>query len=179
MSITTIRIRRALLSLAVTAMVLATLPIPAAHALAPLDTPTPTAPGTFAGLRLETVWERQQIAHDRLGVMFDHIDWRLTHGQQLIDQAKANGKDVAAVQNALDSFGQAVQEARPIYEGMQGTIASHQGFDAKGNVTDVSQAAGTERDMAEKLKEIRGLLQDPGMALRDAVRAYREANQLP
>ena len=179
MSITTIHIRRTLVSLLVAGMVLAAMPAPAAYARTPPAAPTPIAPGPAAGFRLGNVWERQQVAHDRLGVMFDHVDWRLSHAQRLIDVAKANGKDVAAIQNALDAFSQAVQQARPIYESTQGIVTSHQGFDAAGNVTDVSQAAGTVRDMAEKLREIRGLLLDPARALRDAVRAYREANPSP
>jgi hypothetical protein len=169
--------RRALPALIATLMVVVSIPIPAVHALAPLQAPTPTVPGAPAGLRLENLWERQQVAHDRLGVMFDHVDWRLSRAQQLIDRAKGNGKDVTTIQTALDAVKQAVQQARPIYDSTQGIVASHQGLDANGNVTDSSQAAETVRDMAEKLREIRGLLQVPTKALRDAVRTFREAYQ--
>ena len=179
MSKTTIRIRGALLPLVVAAVLFAAMPIPAAYAQGPLDVPTPTAPGVPTEDRLERVWGRQQIAHDRLGVMFDHVEWRLSQGQQLIDRAKANGKDVTAIQNALDAFSQAVQQARPIYESTTGIIAAHQGFDASGQVTDISKAEGTVRDMAEKLREIRSLLRDPAKALRDSIRAFREANPRP
>lgn len=179
MSVTLIHIRRVLLSLVIATMVLVAIPLPAAHADALSDSPTPAAPGAPGGPRLGLLWERLQIAHDRLGVMFDHVDWRLSRAQQLIDRAKANGKDVAAMQTALDAFSKAVQQARPIYESMQGIIASHQGFDANGQVTEISQAAGTVRDLAGKLREVRSLLSEPAKALREAVRTFRASNPSP
>jgi hypothetical protein len=169
--------KRTTMAVAVAAiLVVALVPLPAAHALAPTATSTsPTAPDRTA--RLERIWLRQQIRHDRLGVMFDHVQQRIDRAQQMIDQAKANGKDVTALQAALDSFSSAVQQARPIYEGMQGIISSHQGFDANGNVTDASVAAETVRNMQEKFQSIRDTLSAPVKALRDAVRAFRQANQ--
>jgi hypothetical protein len=157
-------------------LVLAMLPTPSAHALAPLATATPpVTPGGTA--RLERVWLRQQTRHDRLGVMFNHVQQRIDLAQQLIDRAKANGKDVTALQTALDGFSSAVQQSRPIYEGMQGIFSSHQGFDANGNVTDVTLATGTVRDTQEKFQSIRDALSGPAKTLRDAVRSFRQANQ--
>ena len=74
--------------------------------------------------------------------------------QKLIDRAKANGKDVSAVQAALDTFKIAVKKAQPIYESVKGLINSHQGFDTNGKVTDPEKAEETVKAMHEKLKEI-------------------------
>ena len=157
-------------------LVLALVPAPAALALTPLQTTTPpTGPDRTA--RLERVWLRQQTRHDRLGVMFDHVQQRIDRAQQMIDQAKANGKDVAAVQAALDAFSNAIQQARPVYESMQGIISSHQGFDENGNVTDATLAAGTVKNMQEKFQSIRDALSGTAKALREAVREFRQANQ--
>jgi hypothetical protein len=171
-----IRKRTAIAVAAMAILVVALVPAPTAQALTPLETSTPpTGPDRTA--RLERVWLRQQIRHDRLGVMFDHVQQRIDRVQQLIDRAKANGKDVTAIQIALDDFSGAVQQARPIYEGMQGIISSHQGFDANGNVTDATLAAGTVKDMQENFQGLRDTLSGTAKALRDAVREFRQANQ--
>jgi hypothetical protein len=157
-------------------LALALLSTPTAYALIPLATSTPPTEASNTS-RLERVWLRQQTRHDRLGVMFDHVQQRINLGQQRIDQAKSNGKDVTALQQALDDFSAAVQQARPIYQGMQGIISSHQGFDANGIVTDATLAAGTVRSMQEDFLSIRDQLSGPAHALRDAVRSFRQANQ--
>lgn len=168
--------RQSLLAVAgVTILALAFVPTPSARALAPLATVTPpTVPGGTA--RLERIWLRQQARHDHLGVMFDHVQERIDLAQGMIDQAKATGNDVTALQAALDGFSDAVQQARPIYDGMQGKVSSHQGFDANGSVTDVTLAANTVRDVHADFLSIRGVLSGPARALRDAVQSFRQAN---
>ena len=99
--------------------------------------------------------------------------------QKLIDRAEANGKDVSAVQAALDAFAAAVKEANPIYESMKGIINSHQGFDDNGKVTDPEKAKETVSSMHEKMLEIKTVMDGTGRALREAIRAFREANPRP
>lgn len=171
-----IQVQRMLLATTVAAMTVMALPVATVYALQPLDSPTPVPPATAGAPRLEAVWERLQVRHDRLGVMFTHIDRRTALAQQLIDRAKTNGKDVTAVQSALDAFSRAVQDARPIFESTQGIIASHSGFDSNGNVTDPTQAKATVKDLSDKLMQVRTLLRDPATALRDAIGAFRSAN---
>jgi len=145
------------------------------YALGPGD---PTIVGTPAvGYpRLVQAWQRQQQVYARLGNMFDRVDQRLQRGQELIDKAKANGKDVTALQAALDAFSAAVKDARPVYESGKGIVASHKGFDADGNVVDAAQALQTVQDMRGKLQEIRDILVGPAKALRDAIQQFRQAN---
>lgn len=176
---TAIRVRHTLIALAVILGALAMFPIPAAYALEVSDPPTPAVSASFREQRVERIWLRQQVAHDRLGVMFDHVDQRLTLAQQLIDRADSNGKDVLAIQMAFNNFSDAVKKARPVYESTQGIISLHQGFDAAGNVTDLAQAAGTVEQMRGQLSQIRGLLAGPAQALRGDVTAFRAANQTP
>ena len=99
--------------------------------------------------------------------------------QKLIDRAKANGKDVSAVQAALDAFKVAVKEAQPIYESIKGIVNSHQGFDSNGKVTDPQKAKETVQSMHAKFKEIRDTLNGTGRALREAIRAFRQGNPRP
>ena len=125
--------------------------------------------------RLEKIWARQLTAYNRLG----KTDQFIERVQKLIERASANGKDVSAVQAALDAFAQAWKDAKPIYESMTGIVNSHQGFDDNGKVTDLEKARETVRSMREKMQEIRSILDGSGKALRDAIQAFREANPRP
>lgn len=148
----------------------------AAFAISPADIGTPAAP-TYTYDRLQQAWAREQAVYERLGRFFGNIDSRLARAQRLLDRAKANGKDVSALQAALDAFIAAVKQARPTYESINGIVASHQGFDAAGNVVDPVKALGTVLDMHAKLKEIRQAVVPAAKALRQAIRDFRAANQ--
>ncbi len=130
-----------------------------------------------ADLRLELAWARLQASHARLEVFFDFADQRTSEVQQLIDRAQAAGKDVSGVQSALDNLEQAIKQAKPLFEGMSGTLASHQGFDNAGNVTDASKALQTVKDLAATEQQIGSILTPAQQALKDAIDAYRQTNQ--
>ena len=144
------------------------------YALGSSDTGTSPAP---TGERLQRAWAREQRVYERLGHFFDNADARIARAQKLIDRASSNGKDVSAIQAAPDAFSGAVTQARPIYEGGKGIIASHSGFDANGNVTDLMKALGTVQNMRAKLREIRQTIMPTVWALREAVREFRQANR--
>ncbi len=145
-----------------------------AQALRPANTATPAAPSYP---RLQRAWVREQRIYDRLTRFYDNIDARIERGQQLIDKAQANGKDVTALQAALNTFEAAVKQAQPTYESIKGIVASHQGFDAAGNVVDPVKAFETVLNMRDKLKEIRQIIVPPAKALRQAIRDFRLADQ--
>lgn len=151
-------------------------PFNTANALSPADPPAPPAPGPFRGEKLELAWARARFIHDRMSVLFEHADQRLTQAQTLIDRAKSRGKDVTALQTALDALESGIQAARPTFEGMTGIIAAHQGFDANGRVTDLSKAIATVQSMADKIRTVRTLVGQPARDFREAVREFRQAN---
>jgi hypothetical protein len=137
--------------------------------------PTPEPKGQITNERLERMWARQITAYNRLG----KTDQFIEKVQKLIERASANGKDVSAVQASLDAFAAAWKDAKSIYESMNGIVNSHQGFDDDGNVTDAEKAKETVREMRDKLKEVRDTLDGTGQALRDAIKAFRQANPRP
>jgi hypothetical protein len=147
------------------------------HSISPLP-PANVQPATPASpdLRLERAWGREQAIYTRVGRLFDRSDAALTRAQELIDRAETNGKDVAALQSALDDLSEAISEARPIYEGGKGIIAAHKGLDVNGRVVDTVQARDTVVAMHAKLGEIRAIVAGPWMALRTAVTDFRDAN---
>jgi hypothetical protein len=168
-------IHRKVLSFAlVAALAVASLPFVSVSALG-WSEPTPPPQGDLTNERLEKIWARQLRAYERMGKAEDSVE----RAQSLIDRASQNGKDVSAVQAALEAFEEAIKEAEPIYESANGIVNSHQGFDSEGQVTDPEKANETVRQMGEKLKEIRDAMGGTGMQLRDAIQAFREANPRP
>ena len=166
--------RKTILFALVAALGVASLPFARVSAAGEYDPPLPPR-GEVSNERLEQVWARQLRLYGRMGHAADFVN-RI---QQLIDRAQENGKDVAAVQAALDAFEAALKDAHPIYEGVEGIINSHQGFDADGKVTDTEKAKETVRAMGERLKDIRAAMNGTGRALLEALRAFREVNPRP
>ena len=169
--------KKTLLIALVAALAAASLPLVGVSA-AGLDDPNPPQ-GEVSNDRLERVWARQLRLYERLGDGFDRSDDFVARAQELIDKAGMNGKDVSAVQSALDAFEAALKDAHPIYEGGKGIVNSHQGFDNDGKVTDAEKAKETVQTMREKLQEIKDAMDGAGMALREAIHDFREANPRP
>ncbi len=134
-------------------------------------------PPKLTTAKMEEVWARQLNRYARIGKAFDGSDVRLALLQARINLAKANGKDVTAVQTALDNLNAALKNAKPIYESMNGIVNAHQGFDANGKVTDAEKAKATLKEMHAKFEEIKSALGGTRQALRDALLAFRAANK--
>ena len=162
--------KKTMLFALVAALAVASLPFVSVAAQGAND-PTPPA-GEVSNERLEKIWARQLKAYERMG----KTDEFVAKVQKLLDRATANGKDVSAIQSALDAFVEATKDAKPIYESANGIINSHQGFDSDGKVTDTAKAKETVKAMREKMQEIRTAMDGTGKALHEAVKAFREAN---
>jgi prefoldin subunit 5 len=168
-------LKKTVLLALVMALSLAAMPLISAAAAGENDPPVPQPQGQITNERLERVWARQLRIYTRMGRTDEFVE----RVQKLIDRAKANGKDVSAVQAALDAFKAAAKEAQPAYESIKGIINSHQGFDSNGKVTDLEKAKETVKAMHDKLKGIRETMNGTGKALRQAIKAFREANPRP
>ncbi|MGB8983447.1 MAG: hypothetical protein WCC12_16365 [Anaerolineales bacterium] len=170
--------RKTILFALIAALGMASLPLVSVSAAGAYD---PPAPGErqISNERLERIWARQLRRYERIGNGFERDDAFIERVQELIDRAAENGKDVSAVQAALDAFEAALQDAHPIYESANGLVNSHQGFDANGKVTDPAKAQETVDAMHAKLQEIKEAMNGTGKALHEAVKAFREANPRP
>ena len=165
---------KALLVFAVALLGVIAVPAGNAFALPAVDPTVP--PPTVANQRLELVWARLQAEHARLEVIFDFADERIAGMQQPIARARANGKDVSDLQSALDILQNAIELARPVFQSTNGIIGSHQGFDSNGNVTDRNAALETVKDLAEKYRQVRIIVQPALQSLRQAVQDFRQTN---
>lgn len=158
----------------VAVLAVASLPLLSVSAQGAND-PTPPTLSQISNERLEKIWARQLKLYERMG----RTDEFVAKVQKLLDRAKADGKDVFAVQSALEAFKDAAKDAKPIYESAKGIINSHQGFDANGKVTDPEKAKETVKAMHDKMQEIKTAMHGTGKALREAIKAFRQANPRP
>jgi len=161
------------------ALALANLSVTSAYASGSSDPTDPPATETqqLSNERLERVWARLQHIYERQGKMLERAEQMTEKVQNLIDRMNESGKDTTALQAALDTFEEALKDAHPIYESAKGIINSHQGFDADGKVTDREKAVETVKDLRDKLQEIRQIVGEPGKSLREAIKAFRDANR--
>lgn len=126
---------------------------------------------------LEKIWAREQTLYQRQNDRLAKADEFFARVQSGIDKATAKGYDASGVQAALDALEAAVDAARPIHENAASIIAAHAGFDANGKVTDRAQARETVKLLGQSLRDYRSTVGDPFKALREAVKAFREAHK--
>jgi chromosome segregation ATPase len=168
--------KKVILVALVTALALAVLPVSSAFASGLNDlTDLPPDASRLTGERLEQVWAHLQRVYERQGRLLDRADQMVERFQNLIDRMNENGKDITTLQAALDAFEEGLKDAHPVYESAKGIIHSRQGFDADGKVTDREKALETIKELRDKLKEVHQLIGEPGKALREAIKAYRDA----
>lgn len=126
---------------------------------------------------LEKVWAREQVIYQRQDDPLAKADEFFTNVQSRIEKANQKGCDTSAIQSALNALETAVDAARPIHENAGSIIAAHAGFDANGKVTDRTQARETVKLLGHFLKDYRSTVGNPFKALREAVKAFREAHK--
>ena len=171
-------IKKTILLALVAVLALAAMPVTSAYASGLNDPTNPPADETrHSGERLERVWARLQKAYERQGRMLERAERMTEKVQNLIDRMNENGKDTAALQAALDAYEETLKDAHPVYESAKGIVNSHKGFNDDGKVTDREKAVETVKELGAKMKEIRGIVGEPGKALRETVKAFRDANR--
>jgi len=126
---------------------------------------------------LEKIWAREQTLYQRQNDRLAKADEFFARVQSGIDKATAKGYDASGIQAALDALEAAVDAARPIHENAASIIAAHAGFDANGKVTDRAQAHETVKLLGHSLRDSHNTVADPFKALREAVKAFREAHK--
>ncbi len=141
------------------------------------DQDNPPSDHPIVDALLEKVWAREQAIYQRQDDRLAKADEFFAKVQSGIDKATANGYDASAVQAALDVLKIAAEAAKPIHENAASIIVAHAGFDANGKVTDRAQARETVKLLGQSLRDFRGTVGDPFKALREAVKAFRQAHK--
>ena len=147
--------------------------VSAAGLNAPANPPV-SQPGN---LLLERVWIRLQLRYEREGNLLTKADAFIANAQALIEKAAQKGWDTSAVQAALDAFSAVIPAAQTAHDRGTAIVNGHAGFDANGKVTDRATAIATTKALAQVLKDTRTAMDGTGRALRQAVRAFRQAHR--
>lgn len=161
-----------ILAVMTAALVFAAFPVTSAYA----QDENPPKP-ELTNERLEKIWARELKAYERLGKAFADVEGSIEKIQARLDKAAENGKDVTALQAALDAYESALLASKPTYDSIGGLVSAHAGFDADGKVTDAEQAKATVNEVGEQLKALKDSMGGTLKALRDAMKAFREANK--
>jgi hypothetical protein len=127
--------------------------------------------------RLEKVWARAQTVYQRQSERLSKSDEFITRAQSLIDKANQKGWDTSVVQAALNAFSAVIPAAQAAHNPGVTIIASHNGFDADGKVTDQAAAVETVKALSQVLKDTRLAMNGTSHALREAVKAFRDAHR--
>ena len=152
---------------------------PAGTVAAQSPTPQPQDPQTrinLVNIRLQMMLRLEKATLNRMTRRFDRLDQLITRVETLVDRAKENGKDVAALEAALTEFKAKESEARGVLDSVSSLLEVHPGFDDNGKVTDRETARTTLEDGHAQFQEIRSIMGDSLKNLQEAVKAWREAN---
>lgn len=104
-------------------------------------------------------------------------DQLITTAQTLIDQAKVNGKNVGALQVALNAFKAQIANAQSLHDTANRILAGHAGFDASGKVTSAAVALLTVRDARQSLNDAHLVMRQAVIDLRTEIRLFRSAKR--
>ena len=112
---------------------------------------------------------------DRQSKRLDGASKVVTKTQEIIDKATAAGKDVSALNTALDAYKDAVSKAKGIHEAAGDILNAHAGF-ADGKVTDKVAAKTTVTTAGAKQKEFAETFKQAHTSLKDALKEWKLAN---
>jgi hypothetical protein len=129
--------------------------------------------------RLEQAYDRLVDWYTYQSTWMGNADANIARIQTLIGKATERGYDASAVQAALDAFTAVLPAARASNQQAAGILATHAGFDESGKVTDAAAAVETLRSLQAALKSAHDSMNGTGQALKDALRAFRDANRPP
>jgi hypothetical protein len=177
MSKVTALLKKALVAALILGIGLAAFPATSVFAAGLNDPSNPPGDHPKVDALLEKVWAREQTLYQRQDDRLAKADEFFANVQSRIEKANQKGYDTSTIQAALAALEVAVEAARPIHENAGSIIAAHAGFNANGKVTDRTQARETVKLLGQSLKDFRSTVGDPFKALREAVKAFREAHK--
>jgi hypothetical protein len=131
------------------------------------------------GERLEQAWARMKTTYLRQGDRLSRAGEFITRAHSLIEKANQKGWDTSTVQAALGAFAAVIPAAQFAHNHGTAIIASHEGFDTDGKVTDRITAVETVKSLGLVIKNTRLAMNGTGQTLRQAVRTFRDSHRPP
>jgi hypothetical protein len=139
--------------------------------------PTQDGRDERGGGRLEFAYLRLQQAAEGQAMRLDHAGDIVEFVHEWIDELAAQGEDVTLLQDGLDAFRAAIDEAQNYQRQAQAVLDEHAGFDEKGKVVDRQQAVETVRQAGRALRDGHRALKDGTIQLRRAVNDWRRQHR--
>lgn len=160
----------------ITSLVVAVIPFSAVQADSPRQEDIPPVlenegKGTAF---LEKMLQREQKMNENQTNLFDKADDVIAKLESAIEKGKTNGKDVSAIEDALEEINDQIMAARAAHDKATSLLNNHTGFDDSGKVTDVELARDTIREAGRNLREAHRMI---GASIRDAMKAIRECRR--
>lgn len=128
---------------------------------------------------LEQLYQRLLLAVDSQQLRYQTARMLAADTQSWIDLRTAEGKDMSAVQTALNNYIAALSTAENYTASADSILTTHAGFDDAGQVIDPQAARTTLRDAGRLLRNAHRTLTDATIELRrtisDTIRALRES----
>jgi hypothetical protein len=122
-------------------------------------------------------FQREKDALAKQQENLDKTAQAVTKAQDLINKAKGEGKDVAALESALALFNTQIANAKSLHETAASVLNTHAGFDASGTVTDAQAARQTVMDARQSIRDAHRVLAQSVRDLHQAVRAWRKGHK--
>ncbi len=141
-------------------------------------TRTPLAPGLgdAAKAALSNYLKREQNFLTLQETHLQRTGQIASTAQQLIDAAKAEGKDTTSLETALAQFNTDIANAQSEHDQAASILGAHNGFDANGSVTDLSAARQTVVDARTALRSAHASIVQAVTTFRQAVEQWRTTN---
>src|SRR5258706_5891879 len=114
---------------AVGALAIGGLFVPAAYAAAPNDDPTPTPNGPLNGAGLEYVCRQENLLLEAQQNRLDFSNQIAGQAQTYIDELNGKGKDTSGLVTALAAYKTAISTAQGQHDTAQSTYTAPAGFD--------------------------------------------------
>lgn len=127
--------------------------------------------------RLEELFQREQVALERLAGFISSGEVAISRVQGLIDRGNANDLDTSALSAAISSFESSLATSQNAYGTAAGILASHAGFNGSGKVMDRDAALQTLKEAGAAMKSAGSTLKDASGSLRTAVQSWVQANK--
>lgn len=142
-----------------------------------LVTRTPIAPlaKDAAEAALSNMFKREQ---SWLNIQASHLQKSAEIAattQQLIDAAKAEGKDTSALESALAQFNASIASAQADHNQAGSIISAANGFDGNGNVTDLNSAQQTVENARLSLRSAHNSIVQATRNLAQALRDWKNS----
>ncbi len=147
----------------------------------PTSIPTPSEKPigiVIPGIILERVHKFQTRIIEILGNQLNNANKVETKAQLRITELKQQGKDVSALEDALNKFYNLIALAKQAKDSASATLILQKGFDTQGKVSDPKLARETNKSVEENIRVCRENIVQALKTIAGGLKLYKQQNSL-